>query len=229
MAWAANSMIPQGLYSALRILQERYPGVRLVFFTDGQNAPPQTFKPNFTGHPGEVAGLIVGVGGGQPTLVPKYDRENHRIGYWENTEIAEMEIAGSAARNTNGPISPSNSGRTPESFAPLSGEHEPPSMTVPQPGYYQSWLDETHLLELSVITGLRYHRLESPDVLSQALHGSAFAESRIQLTDIRGFLALLALVLVLTGYWRRGPRIRRTSIYSRSAYRSAPEQRTTRP
>jgi mxaL protein len=176
MAWAANSFIEQGVYTAIRDIKKRDSSVRLVFFTDGQEAPPQTIRPNFFEKPGEIAGLIVGVGGLHPTTVPKYDRENRLIGYWENSDIAQIPESTTAYQTT---------------------EAVP---RLPQEGYYLSWLDENHLRELSATTGLRYHRLEAPEGLVDALRASEFAERRTTRTDIRWLLGLAALSLFASVY-----------------------------
>lgn len=176
MAWAANSFIEQGIYAAIRDIKKRDPSVRLAFFTDGQEAPPQTIRPNFFEKPGEIAGLIVGVGGLQPTTVPKYDRENRLIGYWENTDIAQIPESTTAYQTTEA--------------APR----------LPHEGYYLSWLDENHLRELSATTGLRYHRLETPQALMEALRAPEFAERRTTWTDIRWLLGLAALLLFASVY-----------------------------
>jgi mxaL protein len=97
MAWAADSLIGPGLFSAIRAVKERDAGLRLAFFSDGQDAPPQPRQPAFAGLSGEVAGLIVGVGGTQPALVPRYDRDNHLLGYWENIDIATPPDSGADA------------------------------------------------------------------------------------------------------------------------------------
>ncbi|BBL72462.1 VWA domain-containing protein [Methylogaea oryzae] len=180
MAWAANSLIAQGLFSALRNLTERDSSLRLVFLTDGQDAPAQTFKRGFDGRPGEVAGLIVGVGGTQPTLLPKYDRENHMIGYWENADVDAAAVSGGDGEE---------------------GKGDAPAL--PWEGHYQTKLDETRLLELSAATGLRYHRLVSPKLLSKQLQSADFAEYRVGLADVRWLPALLALLLLLGIHWRR--------------------------
>ena len=87
--------------------------------------------------------------------------------------------------------------------------------TLPKQGNYLSWLDEAHLLELSGITGLRYHRLEDPGRLGQLLRERGFAASRMVDTDMRPFLGLAALALLVAAHWpgsasrARGPRTRR--------------------
>jgi len=178
MAWAANSFVAQGVYAAIRDVKNRDPGIRLAFFTDGQEAPPQTLSPMFTGKPGEVAGLIVGVGGAHPTVVPKYDRENRLVGYWENTDIAQM----------------------PESSTAYETKEQETAPRPPREGYYLSWLDENRLRELSATTGLRYHRLETPEDLMEALRAAEFAERRTTNTDIRWLLGVAALLLFASVY-----------------------------
>jgi mxaL protein len=176
MAWAGNTFVAQGLYAALREVANRDPGIRLAFFTDGQETPPQTMRPNFNGKPGEVRGVIVGVGGTRPTAVPRYDRENRFIGYWENADIEAMPV----------------------STTDYSEKMEP--QVLPREGVYLSWLDEAHLKELSATTGLRYHRLEDPERLSELLREPEFAERRPAETDLRPLLGLAALILLLSVY-----------------------------
>jgi len=55
----------------------------LIFLTDGQEAPPlpPSGPPPFEGRPGEVRGLIVGVGGRQLSPIPKYDDNGREIGF----------------------------------------------------------------------------------------------------------------------------------------------------
>jgi mxaL protein len=176
MAWAANSFVAQGVYAAIRDIKNRDPAIRLALFTDGQEAPPQSIRPMFSGKPGEIAGLIVGVGGLHPTTVPKYDRENRLVGYWENTDIAQPPESSTAYETAE--------------IAPRP----------PREGYYLSWLDENHLRELSATTGLRYHRLETPEGLIDALRAPEFAERRTTRTDIRWLLGLSALFLFASVY-----------------------------
>jgi mxaL protein len=182
MAWAANTFVAQGLYAALRDLENRDSGIRLAFFTDGQETPPQTLRPNFDGKPGAIRGVIVGAGGATPTVVPKYDRDNRFVGYWENADIEALPLSTTAYDN----------------------KVEAPAL--PREGNYLSWLDEPHLQELSAITGLRYQRLESPERLSKLLRDPEFAERRTAATDIRPLLGVAALLLLLAVHGIETPR-----------------------
>ncbi len=173
MAWSANTYVEQGLYAAIREISKLDPGIRLVFFTDGQETPPQTSRPSFNGKPGEILGAIVGTGGTQPTVVPRYDRENRFIGYWENMDIEAMPVSTTAY------------------------EEKKATPILPREGNYLSWLDEAHLMELSAITGLRYHRLEDIERLSELLRKPEFAQRRFVYTDMRPLLGFIALILLL--------------------------------
>ena len=71
MAWSGNSEVAKGLHSAIGIARQLPDKPSLVFVTDGQEAPPidSRHRRSFDDKPGEVAGLVVGVGdasGGGP-------------------------------------------------------------------------------------------------------------------------------------------------------------------
>jgi len=186
MAWSANTFVEQGLYAALREIGKRDPSIRLAFFTDGQETPPPSVRALFQGQPGAVRGVIVGTGGTQPTVVPRYDRDNHFIGYWENADI-----------------------ETPPVLTATYTQAQAQVPALPRTGLFLSWLDETHLQELAAITGLRYHRLQDPADLGRLLRAPEFAARRTVDTDMRPVLGLAAWVLLLAAHWpaaRRGKR-----------------------
>jgi mxaL protein len=90
MAWAADSHIAQGLYTGLRAAAARGKETRLVFFSDGQQFPPEPEPPYFHGKRGEARGLVVGVGGAQPVPIPRLDQENRPLGYWEYQDLKDF-------------------------------------------------------------------------------------------------------------------------------------------
>ena len=89
MAWAADSHIARGLYTGLREAAALGANTRLVFFSDGQQFPPEPDFPPFDGQPGAVGGLIVGVGGTQPVPIPRLDKENRPMGFWETMDLRD--------------------------------------------------------------------------------------------------------------------------------------------
>ena len=171
MAWSADSHIETGLYHALHTLRKTDQTTRLVFLTDGQETPPQGVQAQYDGKPGEIGGMLVGVGGNQPVTVPRYNRENQMIGNWENEDIEVPPI----------------------STTVYSGKTE--TRILPREGPYLSWLDETRLKELAATTGLRYHRLNDPEAFVESLLAPDLAESRAAKTDLRPYLAIIALLI----------------------------------
>jgi len=167
MAWAANSLIDQGLAAALRRIRERRTDWRLIFFTDGQTAPGAPRLPDFAADRGQIKGVILGTGSTRPSLVPRYDRENRPLGYFLKSDVDAGEDS-----------------------APASGH-------ASTENYYQSWLDEAHLRQLADAAGLDYQRLENVEGLRQALQNPVLAEWRAVPVDVRKLPALLALLLLI--------------------------------
>lgn len=164
MAWAADSHIARGLHTGLREAAARGADTRLVFFSDGQQFPPEADAPVFDGRAGAVGGLVVGVGGPMPVPIPLLDKDNRPLGFWEYVDLRDYL----------------------------------PASAMPQDGTvnYLSRLDETGLRGLASATGLRYHRLETPSALADALTAPELAARRKVATDIRWLPALLALFLL---------------------------------
>ncbi|HWO99626.1 MAG TPA: vWA domain-containing protein [Methylococcus sp.] len=175
MAWAADSHIAQGLYAAIRLTRKRGEDLRLVFFSDGQQTPEISAQPAFTGKPGEVQGFVVGTGGLHPVPIPKLDRDNRALGFWQSADL----------------VAPLAS----TTYAGL------PSLerTQPEPNaeIYLSWLHEKELKELSAATGLRYVRLERPKDLSRALRTPELGEVRRVPTGMGWVFAAGALLSLL--------------------------------
>jgi len=182
MAWAGDSFITEGLFNALRQVHSRSAPMRLAFFTDGQQTPEELVPPRFTGKPGEVMGVIFGVGGTQQVMIPKLDQENNLLGYWENVDV----------------ITPLTT--TAYQDKPLD-ETSPPSAR--KEGYYLSHLHEDRLKRLAATTGLDYHRLRDAESLSAILRSRKFAEDHRVAVDLSPALAIAAWGLLLASYLRR--------------------------
>jgi mxaL protein len=178
MAWAADSYIAEGVFNALRQLRNRPVPVQLAFLTDGQQTPEEAVQPNFSGKPSEQKGLLIGVGGLQPVTIPKLDRNNELIGYWEIAEV-----------------------RAPVSTTAYQGPTpDPAAQPRPEHGPYLSHLFEDRLKQLAGTTGLDYVRLTDPDALNDALQTHARSESRQVATDLSPWLALAGGVLLLATF-----------------------------
>ncbi|QFY43442.1 VWA domain-containing protein [Candidatus Methylospira mobilis] len=90
MAWTADSDIAVGLAASMRQSSGLQPAVVPVFFSDGQQFPPGAALPNFPETAKGGSGLIVGVGGSVAVPVPRLDRDNRLIGYWEQAELEKF-------------------------------------------------------------------------------------------------------------------------------------------
>lgn len=189
MAWAADSYIAEGLFNALRQLQRRPNPGHLVFFTDGQQTPDQILQPAFSGKPGEHKGIIVGVGGLQPVMIPKLTRDNQLIGYWEIADVT-----------------------TPVSTTDYQQGRPETAEFAFKSGYYLSRLYEDRLQRLAGVTGLDYRRLPHSSGLSRITMIPEFAETRLVAADLSPTLATAALLLLLGSHfgWTRHRRGRRS-------------------
>lgn len=186
MAWAADSHIAQGLYAAIRLTRKRGEDLRLVFFSDGQQTPEISAQPAFSGKPGEVQGFVVGTGGLHPVPIPKLDRDNRALGFWQSADLVT-------------PLATT-------SYAGLPSFER--SQPEPKADLYLSWLHEKELKELSSATGLRYVRLEQPEDLSRALRTPELGEMRRVATGM-GWLFAAGALLNLLWYHRISPSMSR--------------------
>ena len=91
MRWAEASGIGKGLYQSIRASHDIGDSTRIIFITDGHEAPP--LRSGSRGMPKtdkfDVAGLIVGVGDKVPVRIPKLDNDGHVIGYWQADEVVQ--------------------------------------------------------------------------------------------------------------------------------------------
>jgi mxaL protein len=189
MAWTGNSEIAKGLYAGIGIARQLPDQPDLVFVTDGQEAPPlePRNRPPFGGKPGEVAGLVVGVGSLVPSPIPKVDPTGRAMGFWQADEVLQRD-----------PRSQGRGGRG-ETMVGDTNDAVPP----PTAAEHLSSLHEAHLRLLAGDTGLGYHRLTDAAAFSAALTAPALARPVPARFELAPLLAGLALGLLL---WRHLPR-----------------------
>ena len=193
MAWTARSEVAKGLYSAIDATRLTDLETRLVFLTDGHEAPPlnRDIRPPFTSERGAVRGLIAGIGGPVPSRIPHVDDEGNIIGYWRQDEVMQIDIhsIGRAASEQGEPMVGINMPNVARRIA-LGQEH-------------LSSIREPHLQELATQTGLDYARIESPSAFVDTLAVERYARRTPVLSDM-GFipasLAFLSLVYSFVVY-----------------------------
>ncbi len=102
MRWANASGVGKGLHQSIRAADGMGETTRIVFFTDGQEAPPlrsgDRGMPKTDRYP--VSGVIVGVGGLNPVRIPKTVDENGQItSYWQASEVVQKPDAPAGQSN----------------------------------------------------------------------------------------------------------------------------------
>jgi mxaL protein len=199
MAWSGNSEIAKGLHSAI-LAAKSLPGVpSLVFVTDGHEAPPLNprYRPVFDDKPGEVAGLIVGVGEATLQPIPKTDALGRPLGVWAADEVLQVD-----PRSQGRGASVDREALVDED-APLAGV----GLGATPGSEHLSSLREPYLELLASEHEFGFLHLRDPKALAEALRAPALARSVVVRVDARLALAALAFVLLLAphlaAWWRR--------------------------
>lgn len=189
MAWAADSYIVNGLFSAIKQTQKLDNNMRIVFISDGNQAPPinPDYIPKFEGKVGAVNGSIFGIGGENPARIPKLDADNNISGYWELEEVMRYATFG-VNRKTESVLEMENH----------HGRNAPHgSNPAERTNAHLSALDESNLKALSKETGLDYFRLTNANSMADQLTNSKMATWRTSKIDLRAWFAIPALFLVI--------------------------------
>jgi mxaL protein len=190
MAWTGNSEVAKGVYSGMAIAKALPEAPALVFITDGQEAPPVNprHRPAFGGKPGEVGGLLVGVGELTPSPIPKVDPSGRPLGYWKADEVMQTDPRsqgrGGSVAGEQMADDPATAGAQALPGAVVGSEH-------------LSGLREAYLRMLAGETGLGFHRLHDRQAFSEALMAPAMARPLDAWLDLRPALLALALLLLL--------------------------------
>ena len=177
MSWEFRSEIAKGIYKSIALSTQLAAPTRLVFLTDGHEAPPidPALPPQFPGTKGEIKGLIVGVGGDRPAAIPKFDNKGTQTGYWKAEDLLHVDAFRQARAALPG-------------AAPGAGTE------------YLSSLREGYLQSLATNTGLGYHRLEDAENFAQRIKAQELSIPKMVTTDMRWLFALAALVAFISSY-----------------------------
>ncbi|MFO1350542.1 MAG: MxaL protein [Gammaproteobacteria bacterium] len=196
MAWEARSEIAKGLFEAITVARKLGQGTRVLFVSDGHEAPPVNlqFRTRFQGEPGAVKGLIIGVGGPAPTPIPKLDSEDKISGYWRADEVQQVDTFSLGRQYTSV-----------EKEAMVGVDMHDTERRIRTGTEHLTYLHETYLRELAAEAGLGYISLRDPALLARQLTAPELAEPRRQETDVRWLFALAALIAFCARYiLRRG-------------------------
>jgi mxaL protein len=192
MAWVGGSEVAKGLHSALAIAKA-LPGVpSLVFVTDGHEAPPLNprHRPAFDDQPGEVQGVIVGVGAAVPSPIPKTDLLGRPLGTWSADDVQQTDLRRLGRGASIG-------GERLVEDGPAVPETNDGALGATPGAEHLSALREPYLRLLAGERGLAYHHLGGAPALLQALTAPALARPVTVRADARAALGMLALLLLL--------------------------------
>lgn len=205
MAWSGNSEVAKGLHSGVMIAKALPGTPSLVFLTDGQEAPPLSprHRPMFDNKPGEVAGLVVGVGDLLPSPIPKTDPRGRPLGFWGADEVAQIDVH---SRGRGGSVGGETMVEDAEG-AVAAGLGATPGRE------HLSSLREDYLRLLAAENGFAFHRLRSARDFADALRSKALARPVAVRGDARLPLAAVAFVLLLmphaSALWLRRANVHR--------------------
>lgn len=187
MGWEGNSYVAKGLFDAVEKAESLK--TDLIFFTDGHEAPPLPFSglPPFVGKPGDVGGLIVGVGGNAMTPLTRYDDEGREAGTYGAQDLPQENRAGPPP-----PDAEQRPGYHPK-WAPFGN-------AVVDNNEHMAFVRERHLHELSKVTGLSYVLLKPGESLLPALAHAVKPRPVTVASDVREYPAGLALLILTLLY-----------------------------
>lgn len=197
MAWSGQSEVAKGVHSGI-VIAKALPGVpSLVFVSDGHEAPPLNprHRPRFDDKPGEVGGLIVGVGALTPSPIPKNDPLGRPLGVWAADEVLQTDPFSRGRGASVGAERMVDAGE--------GGEALPDAGVLgATPGSeHLSSLREGYLRQLAGENGFAFLRLRSAEQLGAALQDAALTRPVPTRVDARVALSALALALLLPCWW----------------------------
>lgn len=196
MAWVADSNISQALYNTLELMQtDVLATTKLVFFTDGHEAPPVNprYAPDYSyiemlqEKPDEwLSGLIVGVGEHTKSKIPKFDEDGVQVGFYTAEDVPHASRFGL-------PEDPSKI----EGYIPRNGPWGNAKVVGTE---HLSNVREEYLKTLSELAKMSYHHLQDDAGLANALKQQAFAQRKVQATPLNVVFAAIALMLLTYCY-----------------------------
>jgi len=187
MAWEGDSRVAAGLYRAID--HARALKTDLVFFTDGQEAPPLPASggPAFEGQPGVVRGLVVGVGGYELSPIPKFDDRGREIGFFGQDDVPHESRFGLPPKGA-------------EQRDGFNARNAPFGADVAVGSEHLSSVREPYLQDLAGKAGLAYARLVDGEDLLKKYLAAGSLHARPSSRDLSPWLAGCASAALVTLY-----------------------------
>ena len=195
MAWVADSNIILALANTFELMRTvEIDETTLVFFTDGQEAPPMNsrYAPDLAEmqETGEdrtaIKGILVGTGDHALSRIPKYDEDGTQIGFYTAEDVPQGTTFGL-------PEDPSKI----EGYVPRNAPWGNQSRVGNE---HLSSVKEEYLKSLAEPSKLHYHHLQNANQLYQALTHDQFSQRHIRQTDLSFIPASFALLLLFFAY-----------------------------
>ncbi|PPD45759.1 MAG: hypothetical protein CTY15_02530 [Methylocystis sp.] len=187
MAWEGDSRISAGLFRAVDMARELK--TDLLFFTDGQEAPPLPASGGsvFEGRVGETHGLIVGTGGYELSPIPKFDDRGREVGFVAIDEVPHESRFGLPPKGA-------------EQREGFNARNAPFGATAAVGVEHLSSVKEEYLRTLSEKTGLGYFHLDDNASLLDAYRAAGTEHDRDGSLDIRPFLGGLSAACLFAAF-----------------------------
>ena len=193
MAWVADSNIILATLELMRTVEIE--NTTLVFFTDGQEAPPMNMRyaPDLAelqsadnNAQKRIRGLIVGTGDHALSRIPKYDEDGIQIGFYTAEDVPQGTTFGL-------PEDPSKI----EGYVPRNAPWGNQSRAGNE---HLSSVKEEYLKSLAEPAKLHYHHLQTANQLYNALTHEDFSQRHIRQTDLSFIPAALSLIFLFLAY-----------------------------
>lgn len=189
MAWGADSYIRNGLFNGIEQTAKLNKNMRLIFLTDGDQAPATNpdYAAKFDGVKGAVKGYVMGVGGNVPVGIPRLDEDDNITGYWELEDVMRYATFGASRKTLSALDMENHHGRN----APHGSNPEEINNA------HLSALDDLNLKDLARLTGLNYMHLNQLKSFNSVFTAKEMATWRMSDTNLRAWTAIPALLLLV--------------------------------
>jgi mxaL protein len=182
MAWKGDSRLTVGVRAAAHLFDSLNVPAKLLFFTDGDEAPKLnvTIRQNLDGVQIGKHTVFVGVGGEKHVAVPRFNSANKWIGFWPS---GENNTAGGGVN-----------------YADTSLDDPDPVVAYAEYDQYLSKLEAEHLEELAAEIKAQYVEGKNTPEFYQFVQQQKPAASFVTAYSIRWIYLLLAALSIVATY-----------------------------
>jgi mxaL protein len=199
MIWTGDSEISKGIYNSIKIISKLDSNIRLIFITDGHEAPPiaPAYRPRFDKPEKQVKGMLVGVGGLTQFKIPKINSDGDQTGFWRSDEVMQYDpfTLGRKGSDTNEKLIDNESSKVdPLIVAQIQATPGKEHMTQ---------LKEKYLNLLSREIDFSYLRLTDGKNLANKMYDINFSEWREVNTKLSRIFAAFGLFFLIAAFFPR--------------------------